>query len=196
MAGAPPDDRTPSVSGQVRRRGDGEPGELGEGRPAGLRHREAHGDPPHRGTAIRSDSATVPFPFQIQVSHQTQERSAKFLPTASGIQQGAAWRMRAHPPVPPRCLTTGRRARPPDGLLSPASPWQTPHSIGSAAGPARGAGPYRITDAHVAEFRTAYPADADLVQLLAWGASTAVDRFEAWITAGSRTAATPDDAAS
>jgi hypothetical protein len=54
--------------------------------------------------------ATVPFPFQIQVSHQTQERSSKFLPTASGIQQGASWRTRAAPRVPPRRLNPPARA--------------------------------------------------------------------------------------
>ena len=38
--------------------------------------------------------ALVPCTFRIQVSHRTQERSSKFLPTASGIRQGASRRIR------------------------------------------------------------------------------------------------------
>jgi hypothetical protein len=36
--------------------------------------------------------ALVPFTFQIQVSHQTQEPPSEFLPAALGIQQGASRR--------------------------------------------------------------------------------------------------------
>jgi hypothetical protein len=51
--------------------------------------------------------------------------------------------------------------------------------------------PYRITDADVAAWRTTYPTDADLVGLLAFGAMTAVDRIQGWVTATRHSSDTP-----
>jgi len=71
VAGHPAGDRAPFVAGHERHGDDdepGEPGEAGTAELAGLRHGEAHGDPPHRATASRSDSATT----------------AATIPTASG----------------------------------------------------------------------------------------------------------------
>jgi hypothetical protein len=47
--------------------------------------------------SLLSWHAIVPFTFQIQVSHQTQEPPFEFLPAAPGIQQSASWRTSASP---------------------------------------------------------------------------------------------------
>jgi AhpD family alkylhydroperoxidase len=56
--------------------------------------------------------------------------------------------------------------------------------------------PYRITDTDVATWRTSHPSDADLVGLLAFGAMTAVDRIQGWVTATRPPSNTPAPAQS
>ena len=43
---------------------------------------------------LAAHHAIVPFPFRVQVSHQTREPPFEFLPALPGIQQGASRRRR------------------------------------------------------------------------------------------------------